>query len=830
MKKDYILGIFLLFSTFFLFAQGSIVTPTLTPTPIKPNQFPVKNTPSATDAIYSQTPPQGSTTPLPMQISFETARSKYFGALIISAPVSYIPTAIGNTNCTNCIVTSALNNKKYIIDPFGASTEISGGGNVNAQSLISNNSNNLLNLGTDNKLNVSASNFISNNAGNEITLGTDAKLFSQVSNVFYTYPYGSLVAPTATKQGDIWVSWEQGGKKFIRFWQGQQWVGVEVTPDTYENPTAPDPNIVAYRFWLNTAQNEVWARVGSSWVKIYPATFNPSQFLNSSSIQYSIVNGSAVFVVADNGITTNHLADNAVTSSKIQPSAVGTNQLADNEVTTAKITDNTITNIDLASDCIATDNIQDGTIQTNDIADLAVTTQKIADNSITYDKLDVDAVHSANILDETIENNDVANNTLMPSKFAPATNYADIHYFDGSSWITGPFSDNVVVKGPSLYKVAGSGNIAFDTKMREGYFDYQSDNFNTNAGYSYGNGVGLKLDYLDDVTDDKNALWKATTANGLYDYAKMTYSLLAPPTSHKGLSFERGIKDVASGVLLRKSNLSLFATQYKSWVDISVQDGGTGGFKIYADEFYATNIASGASTNVLYINPANGRVTQSAAPTGGVVYTQGTGISLASNTITNTATNSSNSIQGNGLVATPFKLVGDVPTPSISQYYGTNNNGVRGYYDLPSSASKVMVQVSKGTIQNIAVGQTIGIENWSNSLASNSNAAFNMATGVFTAPRTGFYYFSYKLKFGGVNGIFNESIMTTITTPQPNSNNFSRILFFQGGEMIPPTLENSCLVYLSSGQQVAIGVTNSTSNSIVVGQDLVANFLSIHEL
>jgi hypothetical protein len=45
---------------------------------------------------------------------------------------------------------------------------------------------------------------------------------------------------------------------------------------------------------------------------------------------------------------------------------------------------------------------------------------------------------------------------------------------------------------------------------------------------------------------------------------------------------------------------------------------------------------------------------------------------------------STNSITGNGLVATPFKLVNDLATPGNNFYYGTDASGVKGYYVLPS--------------------------------------------------------------------------------------------------------------------------------------------------
>ena len=47
---------------------------------------------------------------------------------------------------------------------------------------------------------------------------------------------------------------------------------------------------------------------------------------------------------------------------------------------------------------------------------------------------------------------------------------------------------------------------------------------------------------------------------------------------------------------------------------------------------------------------------------------------------------------------TPINLVGDVASPTSLQYYGTNSNSIRGWYDLPSGTESTMSITGKGTV------------------------------------------------------------------------------------------------------------------------------------
>jgi C1q domain len=711
---------------------------------------------------------------------------KYVGAKILPTPISYIPTTAGNSQYKNMLVKSNVDNSWYFIDVDGRASAL--GGAVDVASLIS------------------------NNVDNRITQGTDSKLYVASNRVSLTQ---NNTPPSLPINGDIWIRELTTGKKFVSFYNGSSWITEDISNEVSGNNTLPpSANLGGYKWWFNSADNSVWAIINSNWIKIYPSSLNASQLGNTTTITLSLANGVLYGVVPANSITYNELADGVVNTDKLTDGGIYEIDLADNIISTAKIQNGAVTNDDLSNDCIST--------------------SKIIDNAITFDKLDVNCVKSANVLDGTIVNNDiadlaitgakVANNSLPISKLdATGTNYADLPFSDGTNVTWGNAEAYIPLYGNNALAWQNTTLRSFPHWNNEDYFDFSS---NSSTFNSYGTGVGITLSSTD-AGANENSMWKRNSITN--KFARFTFSTDADPCVWEAAATG------PQGEKLNGSKISINAAPNDpgdNWVKIAA-NGDTAyqeGITIKEHNLYADCINLGTASQALYYDANTKEITYGSAPTGGVTYTQGNGISLASNVITNTATNGSNSVQGNGLSATPFKLVGDVPTPSTLQYYGTNVNGARGYYDLPSSASKVMVQVSKGVPQTIAIGQTVGIANWSNSLASNSNAAFNLVTGVFTAPRNGYYIFSYHVKFGGVSGIFNESISTTITTPQPNSYNFSTVKFFQGGETIPPTLENFCLLYLSIGQQVAVKVNNSTSNTLIIGQDLDANSLSIHEL
>jgi hypothetical protein len=57
----------------------------------------------------------------------------------------------------------------------------------------------------------------------------------------------------------------------------------------------------------------------------------------------------------------------------------------------------------------------------------------------------------------------------------------------------------------------------------------------------------------------------------------------------------------------------------------------------------------------------------------------------ALNNLTTSGLASTQSVIGNGLIATPFKLVNDITAPGNTYYYGTDATGVKGWYSLGAS-------------------------------------------------------------------------------------------------------------------------------------------------
>lgn len=62
-------------------------------------------------------------------------------------------------------------------------------------------------------------------------------------------------------------------------------------------------------------------------------------------------------------------------------------------------------------------------------------------------------------------------------------------------------------------------------------------------------------------------------------------------------------------------------------------------------------------------------------------------------------TNVTNSITGTGATATPFKLVNDTATPGNDKFYGTDGTGVRGWYDAVTTSTITTIEGNITTLQ-----------------------------------------------------------------------------------------------------------------------------------
>lgn len=124
---------------------------------------------------------------------------------------------------------------------------------------------------------------------------------------------------------------------------------------------------------------------------------------------------------------------------------------------------------------------------------------------------------------------------------------------------------------------------------------------------------------------------------------------------------------------------------------------------VVKQQYIPTTIAlSGLGTNLGYIpSSTNGVVTSSTGNSTIITLANSSNAGLISPALftflTNTMTSglfAIESITGNGLIGSPFKLVNDNVTPGVNVYYGTNAAGIKGFFALPSS----------GGISNLALG------------------------------------------------------------------------------------------------------------------------------
>ena len=113
-------------------------------------------------------------------------------------------------------------------------------------------------------------------------------------------------------------------------------------------------------------------------------------------------------LIADNSVTAVHIATNAISGTLVADNAVTSTHIAQNQVTATQIAQNTITVTQMADDAIETAKINAS----------AVTTAKINNGAVTDDKLAANSVTSAKIVNGTIVAADLADNAVTIAKMA----------------------------------------------------------------------------------------------------------------------------------------------------------------------------------------------------------------------------------------------------------------------------------------------------------------------------------------------------------------------------------------------------------------------------
>jgi hypothetical protein len=98
------------------------------------------------------------------------------------------------------------------------------------------------------------------------------------------------------------------------------------------------------------------------------------------------------------------------------------------------------------------------------------------------------------------------------------------------------------------------------------------------------------------------------------------------------------------------------------------------------------------------------------------------------NTLASSGLSSTESITGNGLSATPFKLLNDVLSPGNNYYYGTNGSGVKGFYNLPTGGGTLVQYQSAGT--NLGTAGTVDTINFTGSAVTATRTGNTMTVNV----------------------------------------------------------------------------------------------------
>jgi hypothetical protein len=272
-----------------------------------------------------------------------------------------------------------------------------------------------------------------------------------------------------------------------------------------------------------------------------------------------------------------------------------------------------------------------------------------------------------------------------------------------------------------------------------------------------------------------------------------------------------------------------------------------GKLQIFPNDLYATNIANGVGPYMLYINPANGRITKDIPPSGG---SGGSGDNWGSQVVQVSAGH----INGNGsslplsidvgptgLASNPTFLINmkeklsirdntDVAATTPTNGQGLIFNSATGLYEPQpvSAAAKVHIMLKASTLQTITPSQNSTIFNFIDAIG---NSSTGFTSGHFAAPRAGFYQVSATISFNSLSASAGESVQLALKSSFGVSTyDFRDYFYFEDVCTAPRSLKINCLLYLGQGQGFHLEAGNYTSSNLVVLQQDITSYLSIHEL
>ncbi|MHC5310343.1 C1q-like domain-containing protein [Myroides sp. LJL116] len=254
-----------------------------------------------------------------------------------------------------------------------------------------------------------------------------------------------------------------------------------------------------------------------------------------------------------------------------------------------------------------------------------------------------------------------------------------------------------------------------------------------------------------------------------------------------------------------------------------------------------TGVKTKAPKAVLHIDGAkdNGNTIGASQAKNDVVFTEdgylGVGV-LAPNTRVDIRSEENTSIVGIGQTSQSASQVG----PGVLRYNSTAkvmeySDGVNWYPLSDKAPEKVVVIATKTSSQNFSNNASTTVTGF-NEVEDNYNA-FNPSTGIFTAPREGYYYVSFNLTFqsGNVN---NNSYVESVIVSDNSDNNireYRGLNSFPGFEnhynpSIEVGMNASALFSLKEGSTVYFRVYSTLGNTKNNTSNAGENRISIIEI